>query len=195
MAKRMPRTSRTLAAARAPNRTWRPENDRATSRHWLRMYRRVQARPASASPLYHCTISGFRKRTATAANTSATPSHPSSPRTRFIISPLPAPAFAVHGLRGQEQAKGDEAQVIDDVLRVDDAPREVVEVLRDRQIRHDRLGGRPRRLADPVDDPQHQEHREGGHAGDDLVLREARDEQPRRDEAAAHQQEPDVAGG
>ncbi len=60
---------------------------------------------------------------------------------------LSAPAFGVHRLGGQEQAERDEAQVIDEMLRVDDALGEVVEVLGDRQKADDRRArsGRPSR--------------------------------------------------
>ena len=49
---------------------------------------------------------------------------------------LPAPPFAVHAARGQEQAERDHAHVISDVLGVQHAFREVVEVLEDRDRRH-----------------------------------------------------------
>ena len=70
--------------------------------------------------------------------------------------------------------------------------REVVEVVDDRQVLRQLVDGRPGEAADPVDDPQHQEHREGHHERDDLVLRQARDEQADRDEAAAEQQQPEI---
>src|SRR5690606_8092239 len=100
-----------LAAASEPNFASRPENERTTSRHWLRMYRSVQTRPAIARPLYQACSSGFRKRIATAAQTSATPSQPRSPRKRFNITRAvssTAPAFAVHRLGGEEQTERDE---------------------------------------------------------------------------------------
>src|SRR5687768_7955284 len=91
---------------------------------------------------------------ATAANTSATPSQPSSPSILFNIltrcsvvalltgvirasataAPSAPPPFAVHRLGGQEQPEGDETQVIHDVFGVDDAAREIVEVIDDRQV-------------------------------------------------------------
>src|SRR3990167_11165760 len=43
----------------------------------------------------------------------------------------PAPPLRINRLRGEEEAERDEAEVIDDVLRVHDAAREVLEVLRD----------------------------------------------------------------
>src|SRR5689334_6618791 len=98
-----------------------------------------------ASP-YHQVHSGRKFLMATAANTSATPSHPSNPRIRFNICsslPLPAPTFRIDGLGGQEQPERDEAQVIHDVLGVDDALREVVEVLGNREKRHQHASGRP----------------------------------------------------
>src|SRR3954470_14499981 len=111
------------------------------------MYRSVQARPASARPLYHCCHSGRVKRIATAAKTNATPSHPRRPRTRFTIVPLSTPPFAVDRLGRQEQSKKNEAEVIDDVFRVDDAFREIVEVLGDREVIEHLAGRRARRLA------------------------------------------------
>ena len=54
------------------------------------------------------------------------------------LSSLPAPPFGVDRLGRQEQAERDEAQVVDDVLGVDDALGEVVEVLGDRQEADDR---------------------------------------------------------
>src|SRR5215831_17062623 len=131
----------------------------------------------------------------TATNTSPVPIQPIQLSIRFSMSNLKwlaAPAFAVDRLRSKKQAERDEAQVIDDVRRVDDALREVVEVLDDRQIRRDLLDRRSREAADPVDHPQEQEHGEGAHHRDDLVLRQARDEEAERDEAAAHQQQAEI---
>ena len=54
--------------------------------------------------------------------------------------------------------------------------------------------GRADRVREPVDDPEHQEDGERQHAGDDLVLGQARDEEPDREEAAAEQQQAEVAG-
>ena len=68
-------------------------------------------------------------------------------RTRFNIRPLKkltAPTLGVHRLGCQEQTESDEAQVVDDVLGVEDALGEIVEVIRDRQ---ERQNG-PRRLPD-----------------------------------------------
>src|SRR3954467_10238207 len=129
MANKIPSTTTTLPAASDPSRRWRAENGRAVWRHGLRMESSVDARPASASPLYHCCHSGRVNRMATAANTSATPSHPSRPRTRFNICPLSTPPLAVDRLGRQEEPKGNETEVIHDVLGIDDAAREVVEML------------------------------------------------------------------
>src|SRR5690606_41910868 len=103
-----------------------------------------------------CCRSGARKRIATAARTSATPSQPMSPRIRFSMSA--PPPLAVHRLRGEEQAESHETQVIDDVPGVDDALGEVVEVLGDRQVRQHGLYARAESVADPRDDPEPQGH-------------------------------------
>src|SRR4029077_681099 len=123
-------------------------------------------------------------------NTSAVPSQPTRLKMRFTISA--PPPFAVDRLRRQKQSKCDEAQVVDEVRRIDHALREVVEVADDRQIRRELVDGRPRKTADPFDDPEEEEYGEGDHAGHDLILREARDEQPDRDEAAAEQQQAEI---
>src|SRR2546425_5868853 len=75
---------------------------------------------------------------------------------RFLRLPssLSSPAFAVDRLRGQKQSKRDEAQVIDDVRRVDDALREVLQVVDDREVGRQLVACRSRETADPGDDPQ-----------------------------------------
>src|ERR1700674_2355635 len=136
------------------------------------------------------------KRTASAAATSAMPSHPTTLNMRLtmviIRRALAAPTFAVDRLRGQKETKRDEADVINEVRRVDDAFAEIVEVLDDRQVTRDACDSGPAQVADPVDHPQKQKHAEGEHPGDDLVHRETRDEQPDRDEAAAEQLQPQI---
>ena len=54
-------------------------------------------------------------------------------------------------------------------------------------MRDNRLARRSQEATDPIDDPQHQEHRKRDRGRDDLVLRQARDQQPYGNEAAAHQ--------
>ena len=58
----------------------------------------------------------------------------SSAALRVRAGTLSAPPFAVDRLRGQEQPERDEAHVVDEVRRVDDAFAEVVEVVDDRQV-------------------------------------------------------------
>src|SRR5512138_1016826 len=96
---------------------------------------------------------------ATATATIAVPSHPIRSNTRFMVISAPPP-FAVDRLRGQEQSKRDEAQVIDDVRRVEDAFAEVVEVIEDRNVLRDFVDRGPGEAADPRDDPQQQKHGE-----------------------------------
>src|SRR4249919_3714867 len=132
MPARIPRTTRTLAAASDPKRACRPESSRPISRHWLRTYSSVQTRPAMARPRNHV-HSGRSCEMASAEKTKTTPSQPRSPRMRFTIST--APAFGIDRLGGHEQAEGNEAQVVREMLRVDDALGEVVEVIRDREER------------------------------------------------------------
>src|SRR6476620_1854244 len=190
----MASTTTTVAGASDPSRALRPENDRATSRHWLRMYRSVHASPASASVLNHC-HSGFSCEIASAAPTSATPSQPTSPRTLLSIIALPAPAFHVDGLGGQEQTECDETEVIDDVVTVHDAPGEIAEVLGDRKTLDDALRQRAAAVvSEPADDPQQEKCSEGEEPRHDLVFRDARDEESERDERAAHQEQTDVPG-
>ena len=131
----------------------------------------------------------------TAPNTSAVaePADDDS-NDRIHACALAPPPFAVHRLGGQEQPERDEAQVVDQVLRVDDALREVVEVIGDRQVGRSacRRSG-PTKL--PIQLMTHSSRNTAkvDDAGDDLVLRQARDEQAERDEAAAQQQQAEVA--
>ena len=85
---------------------------------------------------------------------------------------LTAPPFALDRHRGQKQPERDEAQVVDEMRCVDDALREVVEVVDNRQVVRQlcRLG---RNTADPRDDPQEKEHGKGDCAGHDLILRDS----------------------
>src|SRR5687768_17617216 len=167
----MPSTTSTLAVASVPKRACRPENSRAISRHWLSTYKSVHTRPPIASARYHC-HSGRSCEMATAASTSATPSQPRSPRALFNIrvygKKLTAPAFRIDRLGRQKQSERDETQVVHDVLRVDDAACEVVQVLGDREKREDCFRGRSRALAEPVDHPEQQEDRKRHDRGDDL---------------------------
>src|SRR5690348_8571389 len=94
-----------------------------------------------------------RTRTATAPNTSAIPSQLRNPR-NFWFMALALPPFRVHRPCGQEQAKGDEAEVVDQVLGVDDPLGEVVEVVGDGKVVEHLLRRRPRERSDPVDHPE-----------------------------------------
>src|SRR3712207_8033387 len=67
------------------------------------------------------------------------------PYTTLFRSHLPSPPLRIGRLRRQEQAERDEADVVHDVLGVDDALGEVVEVIGDRQEREDRAAGRDRK--------------------------------------------------
>src|SRR5882672_1212127 len=98
---------------------------------------------------------------ATAAKTSAVPSQPMRLRIRLTMvsyasrrGALCAPPLAIDRLGGQEEPERDEAHVIDDVRRVDDAFAEIVEVVDDRQIVHELVDHRPREAAKPGNHPQ-----------------------------------------
>src|SRR5580693_5933564 len=114
-----------------------------------------------------------------AASSAATPIQKTMPTIRFTIvvlslsmfRSLSAPPFALDRLRGEKQSEGDEADVVDQVRRIDDAFREVVEVIDDRQVAGQLVSARSEEAADPGDDPQKEEHGKGDRAGDDLVLR------------------------
>jgi hypothetical protein len=82
---------------------------------------------------------------------------------------------------------------IDEVLGVDHALGKVVEVLGDRQVIQHGLRRRARKGRDPIDHPEHQKEREGDHPRDDLIAGEAGHEQPERQEAAAHEQQSEIA--
>src|SRR6476660_10359284 len=84
----------------------------------------------------------------TATATAAVPTHPTIPAMRFSMTPLSAPPFGVHRPHGQEQPEGDETHVVDQVLGVDHALHEVVEVLGHREVLRERLARRPQALAD-----------------------------------------------
>ena len=92
----------------------------------------MTTRPASASPWYNAGGSGLRE----AKDERRKHEHDAEPTENSdeYVSRLAPPPFAVHRLQREEQPEGDETQVEDDVLRVDDALAEVIEVLGDRQI-------------------------------------------------------------
>ena len=122
---------------------------------------------------------------ASAAITNAKPSQPMIPK----ILGHPRHRSVSTDFRGQEEAETDEAQVVNEVRRVEDAFREVLEVADDRQVGQHAAHRRPGEGGHPVDDPEEQEHAETDYgARDDLVLRQARDEKTDRDEAPAEQQ-------
>ena len=108
---------------------------------------RADEAAASARP-WTMLPSGFRNLIATAANDQrdAEPAEKSENSLQHIDSSLPPPPFAVHRLGRQEQPERDETQVVDEVLGVDDAAREVVEVLGDRQVVQHRRASSARRL-------------------------------------------------
>ena len=85
MAARMPTTMTTESSEMVPRRACRPAKARPISRHWPTAYSRMHTRPAHASQRDHCCHPGFEKKTATAASTSAVPSHPTMSNTRFSM--------------------------------------------------------------------------------------------------------------
>src|SRR5512133_425038 len=108
---------------------------------------RRQTRPAMASQRNG--QSGFANTRTSETRTSVTPSQLMISVNRFNIA-LPPPPLAVHRLRRDEQAEGDETEVVDHVLAVDDAAHEVLQVARERQVAHDLLDRRSRQAAHPV---------------------------------------------
>src|SRR5215470_17239989 len=92
--------------------------------------------------------SGLKNRTATAATTSAVPSQPTMFRMFLIMAtgaslPLTLPPLGVHRTRGQEKPERHHAEVVNEVLGVENASREVVEVIGNRQVIEHALSGRP----------------------------------------------------
>src|ERR1700738_954888 len=134
----------------------------------------TQTRPASGSGREYCAwlLRAGTIASATATATIAVPSQPMRSNIRFMV--LAPPPFAVDRFGGQKQSKRNEAQVVNQVRRIEDALSEVVEVIEDRDVLRDLVDRRTREAADPRDDPQQQEHRERHHAGDALILRQAR---------------------
>src|SRR5581483_11501568 len=96
--------------------------------------------------------SGLPMRIATAATTSSVPIQPTMLRMFFTIA-LSLPPLGVDRSSGQEQAERDDTQVIDQVFRIEDPLREVVEVIRDREVIENRLRRRSDERRDPVDHP------------------------------------------
>src|ERR687894_532172 len=120
----MPSTTNTLAVGNAPYRAARGAKNASTSRHFPPASSKAHTSPETQPD----SDGGKNERRA----------HPSD-NVQNALHGLPAPAFAVHRPHGQEQAEADEAQVVNEVLGVEHAAREVVQVLDDRQVVEDVL--------------------------------------------------------
>src|SRR5918993_5708395 len=145
--------SSTLADVRAPARVPRRDHIVANSRHCVARYRSTTTRPASARRCQSCCCSGRMKRMATAATTSAVPIQPRTLTKRVMVlrlrTGLPAPPIGIDRSGGEEEPERDHAQVVDDMLGVDHALREILEVLEHRQRSDDAAGNRAGALANP----------------------------------------------
>src|ERR1051325_870498 len=138
----------------------------------------------------YCAWDGSANGRITAAASTAMPAYWSPSPRRFILA---LPPSRLERLEADEEREDREVHVVDDVLRVEDALRERVEVLDHRQLAQHRLPDPARRVAAPADDPEHEEHDERDGAGHDLFLEERRDADADGDERRAHEQEADVA--
>src|SRR5512135_2196882 len=147
----MPMATSVLSTAAVPRRPWRPLRNCPISRSWPTPYSTMQTSPAQAIQYAARSHAGCKKRTATAANSTAVPLQPMSPTIRFSIV-LSPPPLAVHRLDGEEQAERDETEVVDQMFGVDHALGEVVEVRRNRQVAQDAADGSGGEIRHPVHD-------------------------------------------
>src|SRR5207247_3373708 len=111
--------------------------------------------PAATSHQRKCACAGSANGSKTAAASTAIPAYCAQSPKRFTLAFPPPP---LQRLQADEECQDREVQIVDDVLRVEDALGEGVVVLDDRQLAEDRLPHAPRGFGAPADHPEHQQH-------------------------------------
>src|SRR5262249_6320734 len=136
--------------------------------------------PAIRSAYWSLVSHGTKRPRAPAPSTQRTPTQAAKRRTTLIA--LPPPPFGLERPQREEQREGAGADMVAEILRIDDPAREAVHAVGEGEVLQHGPEGPAGRIRAPADHPGGEQHTEGAEPGDDLVFRQRGDEEPYRQE-------------